>query len=381
MAAGADADRTVRRTGARSGADVTDNFLEFRVRKRFPGFEVDCSGAFGPGVTAIFGPSGAGKTTVLNCIAGMITPDEGEIMAGGRTLFSSAGRTVVPPERRRFGYVFQDAALFPHKSVEDNIGYGYALTPPDEREIELGHLIDMLGLAPLMSRSVKNLSGGERQRVAVARALATSPRLLLLDEPLASLDARYTGTIIAYLKRIARELETPMVYVSHSLSEVTALAQDALAMENGKTVAFGPTSVVLADPAISAIADYYTLENILEVEVLDSGEGPSTSRLRVGDVEFVAPGTKTPPGGTVVISLRAGDIILSMDVPSRISARNIVKASVREIHDVGDRVLVYVDVGHRLTVEITENALNDLGLQPGTDVYLVIKTASIRMMT
>ena len=186
---------------------MTDNFLEFRVRKRFPGFEVDCSGAFGPGVTAIFGPSGAGKTTVLNCIAGMITPDEGEIMAGGRTLFSSAGRTVVPPERRRFGYVFQDAALFPHKSVEDNIGYGYALTPPDEREIELGHLIDMLGLAPLMSRSVKNLSGGERQRVAVARALATSPRLLLLDEPLASLDARYTGTIIAYLKRIARELD------------------------------------------------------------------------------------------------------------------------------------------------------------------------------
>ena len=342
---------------------------------------MDCQASFSHGVTAIFGPSGTGKTTLLNCIAGMISPDEGEIVAGGRTLFSSATHTVVPPEKRRFGYVFQDAALFPHKSVKDNIGYGYALTPPEEREIELGHLVEMLGLAPLMNRSVKNLSGGERQRVAVARALATSPRMLLLDEPLASLDARYTGTIIAYLKQIARELEIPMVYVSHSLSEVMALAQDTLALEGGKSVAFGPTSSVLADPAISTIADYASLENILEAEVLESEVGRSTSILRVGDATLVAPATNSAPGEAVVVSLRAGDIILSLDVPPRISARNIIKASVEEIHDVGDRVLVYVDVGRRLTVEITEGAVNDLDLRPGTEVYLVIKTTSVRMMT
>jgi molybdate transport system ATP-binding protein len=361
--------------------DVTDTFLEFNVRKQFPGFELNCQGAFGSGVTAIFGPSGTGKTTLLNCIAGMLSPDLGEIAAGGRTLFSSATGTVVPPERRRFGYVFQDAALFPHKTVEDNIGYGYALTPPEEREIDLDHLVDMLGLAPLMDRSVNNLSGGERQRVAVARALATSPRLLLLDEPLASLDARYTGAIITYLKRIARELEIPMVYVSHSLSEVMALAQDTLALQQGRTVAFGPTPTVLADPAIAAIADYSSLENILEAKVVETGDGRSTSLLKIGDAEFVAPATDRTPSETVVVSLGAGDVILSLDVPRRISARNIIRAKVREIHDVGDRVLVYVDIGRTLTVGVTANARDDLGLREGSDVYMVIKTASIRMMT
>ena len=358
---------------------MSEPFLQFDVRKRFPGFELNCSAEFGAGVTALFGPSGTGKTTLLNCIAGILSPDEGRIVVDGRTVFSSTTGTDVPPEKRRFGYVFQDPALFPHMSVERNIQYGHKLTPESEREIHLDHLVDLLGLAPLMSREVTNLSGGERQRVALARALATSPRLLLLDEPLASLDARYRGTIISYLKRVARELHTPMLYVSHSLSEVMALAQETLVIDDGRRVAFGTPSGVLASPAVSSIVDYADLENILEAQVLAAGpEGTST--IKIGGATLVSPRIDGPSGGSVIVSLRAADIILSLDAPSRISARNIVKAVVEEIHEVGSQVLVYSDVGERLVAEITLGALRELDLRPGVEVYLVIKTSSIGVM-
>ena len=360
---------------------ATENFIEFNIRKRFTGFDLDCEASFGPGVTAIFGPSGTGKTTLLNCLAGMAKPDEGSISVDGRTVFSSESKTDVRPEKRRFGYVFQDSVLFPHKSVRDNIQYGYNLTPVGSREIDLDHLVDMLGLAPLMSRNVKNLSGGEKQRVALARALAISPKLLLMDEPLASLDARFKGAIISYLKRVVRELKIPMVYVSHSLSEVTALSDDTLAIEGGRTVAFGPTRSLLGRPALAAVADYAALENILEGEALSSQDGASTSRIRVGEAELLIPAIDAVPGDAVMVSVRAGDIILSLEAPQKISARNIVKAVVREIHDLGSQVLVFADVGERITVEITPGALADLSLRVGSDVYLVIKTNSITVMS
>ena len=359
---------------------MSEPFIQFDVRKRFPGFELDCSAEFGVGVTALFGPSGAGKTTLLNCIAGTLSPDEGHIVVDGRTVFSSATRTVVPPEKRRFGYVFQDAALFPHMSVERNIRYGFKLTPESERVIDLDHLVELLGLAPLMGREVTNLSGGERQRVALARALATSPRLLLLDEPLASLDARYRGTIIAYLRQIARELHTPMVYVSHSLSEVMALAEETLVLDGGRRVAFGTPSSLLASLAVSSISDYVDLENILEARVLEAAGPEGTSTIKIGDATFISPPIDGPSGSPVMVSLRASDIILSLDAPSRISARNIVRAVVDEIHEVGPHVLVYVDIGERLVAEITRAALRELDLRAGAEVYLVIKTSSIGVM-
>ena len=359
---------------------ATENFIEFNIRKRFTGFDLDCEASFGPGVTAIFGPSGTGKTTLLDCLAGMTKPDEGRISVDGRTVFSSNPKTDVRPEKRRFGYVFQDSVLFPHKNVRDNIQYGYNLTPVGSREIDLDHLVDMLGLSPLMSRNVKNLSGGEKQRVALARALAISPKLLLMDEPLASLDVRFKGAIISYLKRIVRELKIPMVYVSHSLSEVTALSDDTLAIEGGRTIAFGPTRSLLGSPGLAAVADYAVLENILEGVALPSQDGASTSRIRVGEVELLIPAIDAAPGDAVMVSVRAGDVILSLDAPQKISARNIVKAVVREIHDLGSQVLVFTDVGERITVEITPGALADLGLRVGSDVYLVIKTNSITVM-
>ena len=356
---------------------MTAPLLRFKVVKHFPGFSLECEGAFEPGVTAIFGPSGSGKTTLLNCIAGLVSPDSAEIEVAGRTVFSTAGRVNMPPERRRFGYVFQDGALFPHMSVADNVRYGFKLTPPTDRSVDVDHLIDLFGLGRLLDRSVTTLSGGELQRVALARALATSPRLLLLDEPLASLDGGFRGVIIEHLRRVRRELDTPMIYVSHSMSEVTALADETLVLAEGRQVVYGRTSQVMVHPQVYGLADYATLENLMEAEVLTNRNGDGLAELRIGEARVLAPEVHRRPGDVITVSIRAGDVILTLDVPGRISARNVIEAGIEQIHDVGSRVLVYTDMGARLIVEITPGALRDLDLREGQRVYLIIKTNSV----
>ena len=359
---------------------MSSPLLRFSVRKRFGDFALDCDGHFGDGVTAVFGTSGSGKSTLLNCIAGLAKPDEGEIVFDGETLYSSGRGVSAPPERRRFGYVFQNSALFPHMSVADNICYGYRLTPRADRRIDPARLIELLRLERLLDRGVGNLSGGERQRVALARALATSPRLLLLDEPLASLDAGLRGVIIGYLKSIRRELGIPMIYVSHSLSEVIALADDALVLLDGAAAGFGRAIDALVQPQVSAVADYATLENLLEARVVrggDAADGDGLVELQVGSARLWAAGARRAAGERVTLSIRAGDIILSREMPSGISALNIVSARVTEIHALDARVMVYADIGARVVVEITRSSLRALDLAPGADVYLIIKANSV----
>ena len=354
--------------------------LSFDVVKRYRGFLLNCRAAFDSGITAVFGRSGSGKTTLLNCLAGLKTPDSGLIEFNGETLYSSSPPRNAPPERRRFGYVFQDAALFPHLDVLGNILYGYKLTPKEHRRLDPDRLIALLQLSGLLRRSVADLSGGERQRVAIARALAVSPRMLLLDEPLASLDAAFKGLIIRYLKSIRAELGTPMIYVSHSMSEALALTDNVLVLSDGAAAAYGPTGSVLVHPAVGALADYGSLENLLEATVthVDAPHGLAT--LRLGGVDLFAPGVTAAPGSTVTVSIRAGDIILALDVPARISARNVVAGTVEEVHARGARVIVYVDVGVRVVVEITPLAKESLGIEPRQRVYLIIKSSSVGVL-
>ena len=358
-------------------SNTHDRSLSFQICKKYDDFMLDCHGEFGPGVTAVFGPSGSGKTTMLNCIAGMTSPDLGEIRVGGAPVYSSESEVDLAPEKRRFGYVFQHGALFPHMTVGANVSYGFDLTPESERRFMPDDLAEMLGITSLMEREVSGLSGGERQRVAIARALAVSPRLLLLDEPVSSLDAQGRASILKYLRQVSDELRTPMVYVSHSLSDVLALAPHTFALDRGRGVAYGPTADIMAHPGVARIADLGTLENLLEGEVLESEDPGETSRLRVGDATLVCPPTDALPGESVTISVRAGDIILSMGPPPLMSARNTVPAVIRELREAGGRVLVHVDIGERLVVEVTPASASDLALRPGLDVYLVVKTNSI----
>ena len=351
--------------------------LELRVRKSFGDFALDCEARFGDGVTAIFGPSGSGKSTLLNSIAGLTRPDAGHIRFEGGALYSSDSGTHVAPEKRRFGYVFQDSALFPHMSVAENIQYGYRLTAREDRRIEPSQLVELLGLARLLGRGVGNLSGGERQRVALARALATSPRLLLLDEPLASLDGGLRGVILGYLKRIRRELGTPMVYVSHSISEVMALADNALILRDGKVVAYGRASDALMTPEVSALAGFDALANFLDGVVRRRYDDEDLAELEVGNASVLAVGVRRDVGDALTVSIRAGDIIVSRQIPPQTSARNAIRARVSEIHRIDSRVLVYADIGARVVVEITPNSLHTLELGEGTEIYLIIKANSV----
>ena len=287
---------------------MNDTFLNLKVRKRYPGINLKVDAAFPPGVTAIFGPSGSGKTTILNCIAGHTTPDEGEIVLQNRPLFSSTRRLNLPPDQRRVGYMFQENLLFPHYRVWDNILYGFKLTPPERRKIEPERLVELLELGPLLERRPASLSTGERQRVALARALATSPELLVMDEPLGSLDIALKGHILRYLKEIHSSLGIPMVYVSHSISEVLAIADRALVISHGRQLSFDEPRKVLLEPFVHSLVEMAGLENLLDVRVEGSRSGNSLVETRVGDAVLWIAGV--PPhigaGDTISIAIRAG---------------------------------------------------------------------------
>ena len=354
--------------------------LEFKIRKVFPDFELEVEAAFEEGITSIFGPNGSGKTTILNCIAGLVTPNEGHVQLQERMLYSSTQGINQPPEKRRIGYLFQESSLFPHLGVRQNILYGYNLTPPPQRKIDPQHLLEILSLSHLQERRVGEISGGEAQRVALARVLATSPDLLLLDEPLASLDIALRGIALRYLREIWREFSIPMVFVSHSISEVMALANTMLVMSNGRRVDYGPTRQLLSHPNVYSVDEYSALENILEGEVVASPSPGGLAEVKVGDVCMTVQGLASEPGAVATISIRAGDIILSPDKPSRLSARNTLRGLIQEIHVVGETVLVYADVGVSLVATITPAALRELDLSAGQDVYLIIKTNSVMVL-
>ena len=360
---------------------TTDSFLSFAVTKSYQDFALDCEAAFDAGITAVFGPSGSGKTTLLDSIAGMITPDHGEINVCGEPVYSSQDRIDVPLEKRGFGYVFQHGALFPHMTVRQNVLYGYRLTSGNDRRLDPDDVADLLAISHLMDRSVTNLSGGERQRVALARALSASPRLLLLDEPMASLDAAHRASILTYLRQVSEQLAAPMILVSHSLSEVMALAPNMLALQAGRAVAYGPTAEVMAHPDVAGIADFSTLENILDADVVSSDPSQGTSRLRVGETVLTGPPIQAAPGDRVSVSVRAGDIILSLGVPPLMSARNAVPTVIRDLREVGGRVLVYLDIADRMVAEVTPGSATELGLKVGLDIHVVIKSNSILVFT
>ena len=358
---------------------MNDALLSLSIRKTYPGFVLEVDAHFTSGVTAIFGPSGSGKTTILDCIAGLNTPDQGEIHLRDRPLFSSSLHRNLKPEQRRIGYMFQDGLLFPHYKVRDNLLYGFKRTPPERRRIAPEVLVDLLELGPLMERRPANLSTGERQRVALARALASSPELLLMDEPLSSLDIALRGRILRYLKDLHRELAIPMVYVSHSISEVLAIADGALVISQGRQLAFDRPRKVLLEPYVHSLVETGGVENLLDAEVVDPVEGNGLTGARVGDALLWVPGI--PPGvgrgDTISVAIRAGDIIVAVDRPERISARNILRGRVEGIYRVDGAVLLYADVGTTLLAEITPEALDSLELREGQEVYLVIKSSSI----
>lgn len=223
--------------------------LDLKIEKRQGGFQIDTVfRSEGAGVTALFGRSGAGKTSVINMVAGLARPDKGRILLNEAPLFDSEKGINLPPEKRRIGYVFQEGRLFPHLTVAANLTYGMDLTPPSRRYAALDQVVALLGIEPVLSRRPAKLSGGEKQRVAIGRALLTSPSLLLMDEPLASLDAERKAEVLPFIARLSREFSIPILYVSHALEEILNLAETLVLMEAGRVVAAGPIETLMNRP-------------------------------------------------------------------------------------------------------------------------------------
>ena len=352
--------------------------LQARIIQRRQAFSLEVDFECRYAVTAVFGPSGSGKTTLLDAVAGLSRPQEGEIVFEGETLFSSARGIDLPPEKRRVGYVFQDDLLFPHLDVLGNLRYGYERLPATQRRFAPERVVDLLELGPLLRRRPQGLSGGERQRVALGRALLASPRLLLLDEPLSALDQGLKSRIIPYLRHIRADLGIPMLYVSHSVAEILELTGQVIVLRGGRVAAHGDFFKIVHDPQVLPLAEEHGFENVLPVEIVGNGTD-GFSRARCGGQEIKLPYCDRAPGTRIFAGLRADDIILARRRPEGLSVRNCLRGTITEISEVGRTRLVHVDVGRRLAAKVTPEAVAELGLAAGQEVFCLIKTHSIRL--
>jgi molybdate transport system ATP-binding protein len=356
--------------------------LRLSVSKRWEDFKLRAQlDAPTPGVVALFGRSGCGKTTLINIISGLLDPDEGYVELDGVVLTDTRARIRIPAERRRVGYVFQDARLFPHLSVLANLRYGERRAPQATHHIGLDEVLALLGLEPLLRRRPYQLSGGERQRVALGRALLSQPRLLLLDEPLSGLDAARREEVLPYLETLRDRLAVPMVFVSHQLDEVLRLATHVALMEAGEIVAAGTLSAISLRPELRAIVGPEAVGAVLDgtVTKVDSARGMADVQLGRGVLHVSLRDVR--PGTRVRIQLLARDIILATEAPRGLSVRNALGGVIAELaDDFGQAVLVTVDIGAGAAVlaRVTQNAVEALGLRPGMPLWVLVKAVSAR---
>jgi molybdate transport system ATP-binding protein len=352
--------------------------VEVRLRHDFPGFALDVAFALErDGVTALFGASGSGKTTVVNAIAGIFAPREGRIVIAGRTVFDTAAGIRVPPRLRRAGTVFQDARLFPHMSVRDNLLFGWrrAAEPADASEID--RVVALLGLAHLLARRPRALSGGEKSRVALGRALLASPALLLLDEPLAALDAERRAEILPYLERLRDEALLPMLFVSHSLDEVSRLAHDVVVLKNGRVAAQGSVFDLLTGLELPELAGSPPLGAVIAATVA-AHRADGLSELAFDGGILLVTRRAEPVGARLRLRIRAEEILLALEEPRQISANNVLAATVLAVRASGGQADVQLACGPtRLVARITEASAARLGLAPGKPVHAIVKSVTV----
>jgi molybdate transport system ATP-binding protein len=357
--------------------------LEKHLRAQGSDFSLNADFAAPPGITILFGPSGAGKTTVLECVAGLLTPERGRITAGERVLFDSQQGINLPPARRRIGYVFQTLALFPHLSVEANIQYGLSRLSSAEREQRTAAITESFRIAPLRRRKPRDISGGERQRVALARTLVTEPSLLLLDEPLSALDLPTKALILDDLRAWNRARRIPILYVTHSRDEVFALGEGVIVLEQGRVLARGTPLEVLETPRQESIAQLAGFENIFDAELIavQPQHGAMTCRVRGAEVRMEVPLARFEPGALVRVAIRAGDILVAIRRPEGLSARNLLPGRILALHERDGVVALEADCGGAsFHVHLTPSARESLDLQVGREVWLVIKTHSCHLL-
>lgn len=352
--------------------------LSVDIAHPLAGFDLRVAFEAPEGVTALFGQSGAGKTTVINAISGLLRPKAGRIALSGQTLFDAEARVNLPVHRRRLGYVFQDGRLFPHLSVRQNLTYGQRFAPRGSTGPVLGEVADLLGLAPLLDRRPGALSGGEKQRVAFGRALLSRPRMLLMDEPLAALDAARKEEILPYLERLRDQTGLPILYVSHSVAEVARLATTVVVLEAGRVTRAGPAEQVLSDPGMVRQFGLREAGAVLPAQIARH-HADGLTELAVSGGRLFLPEMDQPAGTRTRVRILAHDVIVADRAPQGLSALNVLKGEVialRAGH--GPGVIVQIACGaDRLLARVTRRSAEALALAPGKPVYAVVKTVSI----
>ncbi|RVO76119.1 molybdenum ABC transporter ATP-binding protein [Sinorhizobium medicae] len=353
--------------------------LQVEARLRLGTFAIDAAFGSQAGVTALFGRSGSGKTSLVNIIAGLLRPDHGRIMLDGDVIADSKRRLFTPAHRRRFGYVFQEARLFPHLSVRGNLGYGRWFAGATGSGEEFGRIVAMLGIGHLLDRMPATLSGGERQRVAIGRALLAAPRLLLMDEPLAALDDARKAEILPYLERLRDETRIPIVYVSHSVAEVARLAERVVVMENGRVKACGKTAAVLSAPSPTYETDRRDAGALIVGVVESHDEGHELTNVRAGECLIRVPHLIAEQGQSLRLYVAGRDVMLATRRPEDISALNVLPGRIVSLSPPRQgSVDVRVDCGGNvIAARITTLSREALDLQPGKQVHAIIKTVAL----
>lgn len=350
--------------------------IQARFRLDWPGFVLDADLNLPmQGVSALFGHSGSGKTTLLRCIAGLERAPKGRLLVNGEVWQDN--ERWVPAHKRPLGYVFQEASLFPHLTVLNNLRYGLRRIR-ETPAVGLDHAIELLGIGPLLDRKPDRLSGGERQRAAIARALAVGPRLLLMDEPLASLDEPRKLEIMPYLERLRDEARIPIVYVSHSVAEVARLSDTLVILEAGKVRACGPTVELMQRLDLVPAAGTDEAGALIEarVEAHDDAYGLTTLVSRSGT--WRVPRLEAAPGKIVRMLIKARDVMIARQRPEAMSALNVIEATVAEIGPMdGPGVEIRLDcAGEALVARLTRYSVERLSLKPGTPVFAIVKSVS-----
>ncbi|MGB7242824.1 MAG: molybdenum ABC transporter ATP-binding protein [Sulfitobacter sp.] len=353
--------------------------FQVRLKHQFDTFNLNIAFESGAGITALFGRSGAGKTTVVNAIAGLLHPDQGSISVLGQTLLDTEKGVNVPVHKRRLGYVFQDARLFPHLSVQGNLMFGARYAPHTANGPTYDDVVDLLGLSDLTKRAPSTLSGGEKQRVALGRALMSHPSLLLMDEPLANLDGPRKQDILPYLEALRDgPLNLPILYVSHAVDEVARLANHLVLIQDGKIQAKGPLFDVMSDPAAVPLLGVREAGAVIEAVVAaHASDGLSTLQSSAGTLEL--PGVHAPIGARVRLRVLAQDVILSRTRPKGLSSVNILPVTISAVHPGdGPGAAIALKAGtDQLLARVTARAVTDLDLGPGTKCYAIIKATTV----
>ncbi|MEP7454984.1 molybdenum ABC transporter ATP-binding protein [Phyllobacterium sp. SB3] len=352
--------------------------LIFEARRKLGAFQLDAAFNSDGGVTALFGASGSGKTSVIRMLTGLSRPDEGRIIFDDDVIVDTVRGIFVPKHKRRFGVVFQDARLFPHLSVRQNLNYGRWFVPKSKRD-SFAPIVDLLGLNFLLDRRPGNLSGGEKQRVAIGRALLSSPRLLLMDEPLAALDETRKAEILPYLEALRDKMNIPIIYVSHSVTEVARLADKVIVMDNGAVAMAGAVTDVLNQPSISMVHSRREAGTLIEGKVIHHDAKHRLTTIGFESSQFFVHGPEVAEGKTVRMYVLAKDVMLSTVYPQSVSALNILEGKIAAIlTNAEGTVDIQIDCqGAALLSRITTLSRDRMMLREGMTIYAIIKTVAL----